>query len=363
MSRRNQILAALLAVQLAVAALVFWPRSSGMAAASALLPDLSADQLTGLTVESSEDEPVVMRKQESGWVLPEAGGYPVEASRVEELVTKLAGVRGDRVVANNASSHERLRVGDAAFERKITLEMADGSSRTLYVGTAPGAGAVHVRLGDGDTVYMARNLNVYDIGAAVSAWINPTYFSAPVDAMQSVRLENSAGAIDFTRNTTGTWGLADAAAGETFNTGAFVTTQNRLSDLRMVRPIGTEQKPEYGLDQPSATVTVTSQAEGESEPQTNTILVGAKIADGASYYVKASNSDYVVEVAAASVEPWTTQTRQDYLQAPPTPALDAFPTVPFSSGEAAPAAATPAQPAPGAEAAPPAESPLPTPKD
>jgi hypothetical protein len=95
----------------------------------------------------------------------------------------------------------------------------------------------------------------------------------------------------------------------------------QISTLRLAEPIGKEAKPEFELDQPLATLTVTAQKEGE-DPTTYTLTMGAKDPEADRYVVKTSNSDYYVWVSGFSLEKFQ-RTRTDYLaqpeDAPPVP--------------------------------------------
>ena len=103
-----------------------------------------------------------------------------------------------------------------------------------------------------------------------------------------------------------------------FNPNNLTTLLTRLSSLAMIRPLGKADKPEYGLGQPTAVVTV--KANDDSGGTKTTVLrVGAKDDESNTYVVISSESPYYVRVAGFSVEDFVTRTRQDFLQAQPTP--------------------------------------------
>ena len=69
MSRGNQILSALLVVQIAVAVLVFWPREAAVAGGEPLLAGIEADQVVRVTISDLVDGQIQMAKVQGAWVL------------------------------------------------------------------------------------------------------------------------------------------------------------------------------------------------------------------------------------------------------------------------------------------------------
>jgi hypothetical protein len=147
----------------------------------------------------------------------------------------------------------------------------------------------------------------------VGGWANLAYVQIPNDQPTALTITNANGSLAFTEVSTDTWTLNDLAAGEVFNQNNFTTVLSRLSSLNMTEPVGKEAKPELGLDNPSATVTVTT------PDKTVTLLVGAKDEGGTNYYAKSSESEFYVKVASFSAEQFVNDTRDRYLQPPPTP--------------------------------------------
>ena len=84
MTRRNIVLATLLVIQLGIVLFVFWPRGTN-ASASPLVPELTLDKITGLTVQDATVQ-VQLAKVDDQWVLPAADNYPVLAPNVTRLI-------------------------------------------------------------------------------------------------------------------------------------------------------------------------------------------------------------------------------------------------------------------------------------
>ena len=317
MDRRNLILSSILVLQIALIAFFFWPQDRSNAAVSALLNNTSESSLSALVVESPTER-VELSKTEQGWVASNYGDYPVDSLKISELISKVVGINTGRLVAQTASSHNQLQVSDSNFAKKVTFTGSDGSSQTLYIGSSPSVRTTNVRLEGQDQVYLTSEVTGSEIRTDVGGWIALAYLQVPTADAQTVTIENANGTLTFTRVNTDTWTLADLGDDETFNNNNFSTILTRLSTLNMIAPVGRDDQPEFGLEQPSATVTIETQP-AEGEPETITLMIGAKDEGGTNYYAKASTSDYYVKVASFTGDQFVNDTRERYLQAPPTP--------------------------------------------
>lgn len=317
MDRRNLILSGILILQVALIAFLFWPNRQSSVAASALLTGVNGDEVTALTVQGN-DKTLELSKEAEGWVLANYGDYPVDTVKVTDLISKVLQIDTSRLVASNAASHSRLQVSDDEFVRKLDLTTADGSTRTLLVGSSPNVRATNVRLADGDAVYLTGDLTGSDIRIDVAGWINTTYVQAPTDQVQAVTIQNANATLNFTRVNTDTWMLEGLDADESFNQNNFTTILTRLSGINMIEPVGKEAKVEFGMDQPMAVVTATLKP-ADGEEKTLVFTIGAKDEEGTNYYAKSSDSEFYVKIASFTGDQFVNDTRERYLQPPPTP--------------------------------------------
>ncbi len=326
MNRRNQILAAILALQLVAVAIVIWPRpATSDGDGEALLPGLETDRIVALTVTGGEDESIQLAKSSGEWVLPEADDYPALADKVTPLLTKIVGLKTDRLVTETSSSHKRLKVADDEFERRIEIELADGTRHRLYVGTSPTIGVAHVRAAGADEVYLTSDLSAQDAGFEASAYVDRVYFSVPREEVTSITLENANGRFELQRTvsesegvTADQWSLAGLGPDETLSQANVKVLFNRAVSVAMLRPLGTEDKTEYGLQNPTAVLTVKTRGDGERD-RIYTLYVGAKEESGNTYVVTSSGSPYYVRVSEFTVKEFVEKTRDDLLELPPTP--------------------------------------------
>ena len=341
MNRRNLFLGLLLALQAVLIAVLFWPQPQAEGAGR-LFPEFALEEVTGITL-SYDGDTLALARGEGGWVLPEAGNFPVDEVKVTDLLTKVVQLDTSRLVASNTTSLTRLQVADEAYMRKVEIARADGDPLTLYVGSSPNARSTHVRNGSSDNVYLTPALTTADVRMDMAAWVDTLYLQSNSADVTALTLENPNGDFAFTRDAANAWSTSGLAAGESVNQSALDLLLNRLATLNFVDVLGTELLPEYGLgDQPtlvtlqiapSSTVTTTAGSEAI------TLSIGSKDEVTERYRVKSSASDYVVDLSATTLDPFVQYGRSDLIVTPTitetaaltgteaiTPALEITPT-------------------------------------
>lgn len=319
MNRTNQILAAVLALQIVLLAVIFWPKpATSIAGGESLFAGLEADQIVRLTIHGADGEQIQLVEGAEGWGLPEADDYSTLEDKVPELLDKIVALTADRLVTQTSASHKRLKVADDAFERLIEFELADGTGHKLYLGSSPTFQVIHVRADDQDEVYLASGLSPSDAGVQAANWVDTEYFSVDKDQMVALTLENENGRFEFEKDDAGTWTMKGLAADETLNQNNVKGLASRAASVRMLRPLGKEAQDDYGLDSPSATVTIETK-DDEGNVKTYTLQVGAQSEEDNSYVVTSSESPYYVRVSSHIVQDFTQKGRDNFLELPPTP--------------------------------------------
>ena len=329
MNRLHRILIALLVIQLVLGGIAFWPRSApASAVGEPLLKDIAAEDIVGLTIHDDTDVSIELSRVagsgEAGWGLVDAEAYPVDGSKVTPLLDKLLAIKQSRLVTTTSASHKRLQVATNDFLRKIDLKTTDGKTRTLFLGSSAGMQAIHVRLEGEDEVYQAGDLAVWDFGTGPTAWIDPVYLSVNQAGVTEMTLRNANGEWTFSKDADGNWTMQGLAPDETLNSNNVVGLLSRVSSVRMKRPLGKSETPDYGMAQPNAVVTLKVKETDQLISQTLTI--GAKDEGDQSYVVKSSRSDYYVSIAEATAMDLVERTRDEFLQPPPTPMPEATPS-------------------------------------
>jgi hypothetical protein len=318
MNRGNQILVGMLVLQIVLGVIVFWPRQASVVAGEPLLAGVELDQIARVTIRDAAGEQVQLTQKDGAWVLAGAGDYPAIEGEVSALLDKLMGLTGGRLVAETADSHSRLQVADGNFAHQVELKLQNGSLRTLYLGTSPSFGTIHVRVAGQNPVYLASDLSSTDVGTRVSNWIDTSYFSLSQDEVVGLTLENQNGTFEF-QKVGEAWTMAGLAEDETLNEGSVDLLISRATSVRMLRPLGTELLPSYRMDVPSAVLVLQARS-AEGTATTYTLYVGAKSEEDRSYVLKSSESPYYVRVTEFTAKDWVEKDRQGFLELPPTPA-------------------------------------------
>ena len=316
MKRSQIVLAGLLAVQIALAVGLLWPRGAQTAEGKPLFAGLTADGIIALTISDDTGATLTLRKEAGQWLLPDADDFPAQATKITPFLEQLVALDSSRVVARTPASHRPLYVADDTFLRRVEFETADGTRHTLLLGTSPRYDTVHVRVGGQNEVYLARGLNTWNIGPAANLWIDTLYLSIPRETVSRVTLENAHGPFVFDaagvdENGDPNWTLEGLGEGETLAVGETRLLINQALSLNMVAPLGKSEQPEYGLAEPNAVVTL------ETEEGTITLTLGAQDEQGLYYVAKASNNPYYVHVSRGSVARLVDATRETLVPPPP----------------------------------------------
>lgn len=314
--RQHQLLAGVLIVQLVLSAVVFWPRPLTAAQGEPLFGDLEAGDVTMLALEDAAGNVLGLEQVGGEWVLPEADNYPARTNDVMSFLDRLLALTTDRLVTRGDASHRRLRVAPDEFARRITFQTDEGEEQTVYLGTAPQFGSVHFRLAGQSETYLTSELATHDAAATTSTWVDLTYQRIEQEDVRRFTLENRSGTFAFEPAGEDSWTLVDLDEGEVVDLAAVRGILRRAGSVTMKRPLGREDRPDYGMDAPAARVTL------ELDEMTVTLLVGARDAEDASYVVKSSESDYYVSVAETSVRELVETGREDLLEQPPDPEED-----------------------------------------
>lgn len=320
MKRHQQIMVGVLAVQIILSVIVFWPRPVASGAGALVFPDLKAEEIVALTVTDNAGVQIALRKVEDAWVLPDAGDYPVKESALTPLLEKLTQIDQATLVARTEASHKPLEVADDTFQRRLEFETAAGERHTVYLGTAPRYTATHFRVDGQSETYLTTELSSWEFNVGATTWIDTAYTSLDQETLARVVLENAQGTFTLVKEDDA-WTLSDLQADEKMSAGKVGTLVRNASNLSMAKPLGKSEETSYGLDAPNAVVTL------ETVDGSVTVLtVGARDDENQTYVVKYSDSPYYVSAAEYNVKSMVEYGREDFLAEPATP--EAMETIP-----------------------------------
>jgi hypothetical protein len=166
-------LSLLLVLQLLLAAGLYISSFTGQSDYEAKpLLDFDQGQVNKVVIRSGDSE-AALAKREGGWVLPELYDLPVNESKLEGVLSKIAGLETGWPVATTEGSHRRFEVAEDKFQRHIQLYQGEQIAAELYLGTSPSFRKVHGRPASVSEVYVLE-LNVYDLPAGEDDWLDKT---------------------------------------------------------------------------------------------------------------------------------------------------------------------------------------------
>ncbi len=166
------ILLALLVIQCAVTAYVYWPRGDN-ATENAVGPlvHMQPADVDEIHIADDRGNEVVLHRSGGRWALAESDELPVDGEKVAELLNGLNRPRPDWPVGKTAAARQRFQVADYHFQRRIILIGNDQLLGTLYLGTSPGFRKVHARADRQQAVYTI-DFNNFDAPAIPDPWLD-----------------------------------------------------------------------------------------------------------------------------------------------------------------------------------------------
>jgi hypothetical protein len=240
MSSRIPLLAALLAAQLAIIALVFLLRGNDAATDSAVFLDFEPALVDRVSIADGDgDVAVLVRRAEGddgGWELE--GGHPADSVKIDDLLEDLASLKAPWPVATTTQSAQRFEVTGEDYQRHVVFSAADKPVADFYLGTSPGYRRVHARREAADEVFSIDFSN-YQAPTAADDWLDKSLLAAAgeitsvarVDAWQAARSEEG-------------W-LIDAEAADSDAVDQLVDS---LTSLRVMGPTEEPGEPQFELE-------------------------------------------------------------------------------------------------------------------
>jgi len=305
--RKLQWLTSLALGQLLLVLVVFWPAGS-KEAGELLFSDRTTEDIIELQLVNVDGERMNLAKQGDDWAMSDADNFPVSVEKVDPLITKLLALKTDRIVATTDNSHIRLEVSSEKYKRKIDIVWADDTINTLLLGNSAGTGAMHFRLMSADEVYLTSALTAWDANTTPSRYIDTQYFALDKESIESIELNNNSGRFVLER-TNGKWLYDGLKEGEIFDQSSMDTFLVQVSSIRMVSPLGNTFNDSYGLNDPQAVLSVSTNNEGEL--QEHSFTVGSQSGD--NYIVRASSSEYYALVSAYNGNNLVEKTHSDFI--------------------------------------------------
>ncbi len=344
--------AILLAIQMVLAVALGWMARGTLdpAAAQGALLGFDPKAVTRVRIEGP-GESLTLTRGDQGWNFADLGGFPAQGTKVGALLDRLAGLQRGLPVATSGAALARHKVGDAGFERRVTLETDGKPAATLILGDSPGFKRQFARLA-GETAVYDLDLPLFEVSNRRDDWL----------AQDRLHLDQGR----ITAVATADWKLSKdqdgwALEGTTDkpDKAAVINLLGRLGNLNYRGVLGTEDQPEYDQAAPVLDLTL-SLADGA-----NRHYRVSKLKDGPDYCLKAADHPWYFRLTDFDLEGLIGLDRDRLLgKAPPAPPAsegpgaandqprDGEPTAAeLEAADAEPAAALEADPTPDDDAA------------
>ena len=205
MTRTNLILAGVLVAQLGLFLAIYLGKSEATVAKLEPILELDASAVTKLEIfgkdaaTKNDGAPSVIVDRSSGtWQLGSHFEYPAAGSKVDDLVTKLAGMKAREPIATKAATHRKFAVADDNYERRVIIHQKTGEPLELYIGSGAGQRQTAVRIKGQEKVYGASGITAFGVNAEVTGWLDPTYYKV-AGGLSKMVITNAAGEFEFKR--------------------------------------------------------------------------------------------------------------------------------------------------------------------
>lgn len=212
---------------------------------------LNVAEINELLLEDGEGHKLRLTKEKDRWLLPDAGPFPADTARVQGLLERLAAMQRGWPEATTTEAATRFKVAPARFERKLSLRAGGTDAAVVYFGTSPGLRKIYLRV-DGDKEIEAMALSPHELEVKADSWIDTAILHLKPEQVARVELPG-------VQLVGGKDGLhpADLKADEEVVKDRLDSVIKRLTDLSITAILGTESKPEYGLETPALRYRVT----------------------------------------------------------------------------------------------------------
>jgi hypothetical protein len=253
MRKTTLALSALLVAQLGLAVgLSAWTDQGDQGKPAAPLVPFDTAAADGLTIAEPGQPALTLRRQgKDHWILPAAANAPADDTRVDSLLRTLADLKGGWPMARSADAAKRFKVADQDFEKHIQVTVKGKTVADLFVGTSPAYRLADVRVAGQNAIHTVP-LGTYDLTTKPGDWEDKSLLRLKAEDIARIDLPDVALVRDKT-------GLAapDLAADEEMVPDAVSTLENELATPLYDSLLPPGDKPEYGLDHPVMSATLT----------------------------------------------------------------------------------------------------------
>ena len=263
----------------------------------------SPDAVQSIVITDGENKKVVLKKDQSSWIVPSLFSAPASANKVQALLSKLAAMKQGFVVANSVDAAKRFKVDAGSFAAHVILQGADKPLADFYVGTAPVFRQVYARRADNNAI-VTLALSSFELETAADKWLDTSVATIKDDdlvglSMGDIKLKKAADGWQLE-------GLKDGEKGNRKEIDALVTSARGLAVQDVLDPAQVSAL----FSQPVFRLTAAKKDGKEVE------YLFAKGKDD-FYVLKLSNRNQYFKVSALPIENLGKVTREKLIEGPP----------------------------------------------
>lgn len=295
MNKKNSItiLAILLVLQAAVIAYLYRPGKNESVPSVTLMDSVDAKTVSSMKITDENGSLITLTKEGESWFVGDEH-FPADQASVDTIINKISGLESARLVSRTKSSHNRLKVGDEVFNRKVVLGSAKGDS-TFLMGTAPSSKSVHLRVAGQNEVYQVTGISAWELQTERDSWWQTKYVKVDPDSIDAVTIRNTKGIVSLRRSgEEKKWQLADDVSGDLAQekVSALINTISNISISEyLTKDFSIDTKPACTIEYQTNKGSISMQIWPKSEDNDDHV---AKLSSAAFY---AKIRSYIVQEA------------------------------------------------------------------
>jgi hypothetical protein len=179
------------------------PDTSATSTAPKIL-SLSADDITGIQLEKTGTDPVVLKKTGNQWQITAPQTLPADSDSMTALTTALAPLTSDRLIEEHPASLAPFGLDNPTSSVDVTTK--DGKTQKLLFGSDTVAGtATYAKLESDPKVYTVASYSKSAFDKSVSDLRDKRLMTLHSDRITSVTLNAKGPAVEFNKNAAGDW--------------------------------------------------------------------------------------------------------------------------------------------------------------
>jgi len=304
MNKKNITLVAVLLLQLAVIAYLYWPVQPESGPSAPFFAGVVLSDITAVTINDADDKTIKMQRTEKGWIISGAG-FPANTDAIKMVLGKIIGLSSERLISRTKSSRLRLEVAEQSHNRRVDLQLTDGLTKTFYLGSSPSQKNSYFREADSDLVYLVKGLSSWELQSDAESWWQTAYIDTADAELSAIKINNPLGEFSLVTGNDKKWQLTGGEPGVAGDISKFVQSLSKIS-LASYLPA---KRPE-GLEKAIATISY----EGSNGTELLEIFNDSTGDD--EYIVKSSEQVFYAKVRAYVLEEAIKASREGFLATP-----------------------------------------------